>query len=159
MRDSSARHALSPAAMAADAPGTFVGVLSPAGVLLDGLPAPAATTEWLATDAVGTPLWEAPWWAWSPDVQDRLRAAVRRAVAGEVVSYGDTVRVRGNMLVTVGLTVAPMVSPDGVTGVRCSVLDPGGAGGSGPPRHLSAPTDRVPSDTVPSEPASRPDAG
>lgn len=75
-----------------------------------------------AADAA-TRLWDRPAWAWSPDVQGRLREAVRRAAAGEVVSYGDTMRTDRNMLVTVDLTVSPVVSPSGVSGVVCSVLD------------------------------------
>jgi hypothetical protein len=106
---------------AADGRPVFVGLLSPAGVLLDGFPR--------QTGADGGPddgsrLWETPWWAWSPDVQQRLRSAVARAVMGELVRYDDTVRLAGNMLVTVDLTVSPVVTTSGITAVRCLMTDP-----------------------------------
>ena len=69
-------------------------------------------------------LWDSPHWAWSPDVQDRMRSAVQRATAGEVVSYGDTMLTPGNRLVTVDLTVEPVVTPTGDSEVVCSVVDP-----------------------------------
>ncbi|WP_088288360.1 hypothetical protein [Kineosporia sp. A_224] len=84
---------------------------------------PLAQDASLPVPADAPPLWDSPHWAWSPDVQDRMRAAVQRASVGEVVSYGDTMLTPGNMLVTVDLTVAPVVSPSGVSEIVCSVVD------------------------------------
>jgi hypothetical protein len=98
--------------------------MTSATVLLPDLyPPPTVATD--GADADGARLWDRPSWAWSPDVRGRLRDAVRRAAAGEVVAYGDTLRAAGNMLVTVDLTVSPVLSATGVSGVVCSVLEAG----------------------------------
>lgn len=41
-------------------------------------------------NVVGKPVWETPWWTHSPDLQDELRKAVKRAAEGEFVSFEAT---------------------------------------------------------------------
>jgi hypothetical protein len=57
--------------------GTFVGLLSLDGILLEANRMALAAADPDADDALGRPFWEATWWSWSPAVQQRLRDAVQ----------------------------------------------------------------------------------
>src|SRR5262245_59173534 len=41
-------------------------------------------------EVIGKPAWETPWWVHSPELQSRLRQAVRAAAAGETVRFEAT---------------------------------------------------------------------
>jgi sigma-B regulation protein RsbU (phosphoserine phosphatase) len=41
-------------------------------------------------EVIGKPFWKTPWWTHSPDQQERLRAAIKAAAHGEVLSYETT---------------------------------------------------------------------
>ena len=41
-------------------------------------------------DVVGKPFWETPWWAHSPELQEKVRLAVRKAAEGEFVRFDAT---------------------------------------------------------------------
>jgi two-component system CheB/CheR fusion protein len=75
------------------------------------------------SSAFGHDFWEASLWSWSPVVQQRLRAAVERAATGDLVRYDETMRVRGNHLVTIDITLLPLPTPQGVSTIVCSIID------------------------------------
>lgn len=64
----------------------FIGLLSPAGILLEANPASLAFIDAERAEVVGRPVWETPWWA-ADENAERLREAVGRAAAGEPVRY------------------------------------------------------------------------
>lgn len=41
-------------------------------------------------DVIGKPFWDTPWWAHSPELQEKLRLAVKRAAGGELVTLEAT---------------------------------------------------------------------
>jgi PAS domain-containing protein len=102
---------------------SFVGLLAFDGTLLEANQSATTPLELSACDALDRPFWEAGWWSWSPIVQQRLREAVARVGAGEVMRYAETALVRRNQLITVDLAWAPQVRADVVTGLICSVID------------------------------------
>jgi PAS domain S-box-containing protein len=60
----------------------FIGLLSPAGVLLEANRGALALIGAAEADVVGKPFWDAPWWAHDAAERDRVRAAVRHAADG-----------------------------------------------------------------------------
>jgi PAS domain S-box-containing protein len=68
----------------------FIGMLSPEGILLEGNRTALQFAGVEAGAVIGKPFWETPWWSHSVEMQDRLRAAVARAAAGEFIRFEAT---------------------------------------------------------------------
>jgi PAS domain S-box-containing protein len=51
---------------------------------------PFPQAENVENGVIGKPFWDTPWWAHSPELQERLRDAVRRASGGEAVRFEAT---------------------------------------------------------------------
>jgi PAS domain S-box-containing protein len=68
----------------------FIGLLGVDGTLLEANQT-ALSFAGIRSDAViGKPFWETPWWAHSPQLQERLRDAIRAAARGQVVRFEAT---------------------------------------------------------------------
>ena len=91
-----------------------------------------------ADDALGLPFWEGSWWCWNPVVRRRLREAVRRAAAGDVIRYEETVRGKGGRLTRIDLTLLPLLEAGVVTALLSSAMDVGEAGGPLPDMYQRA---------------------
>ena len=65
----------------------FAGLLDPEGVVLEVNQAALRAGGLCRSDVIGQPFWHAHWWSASPEAQERLRASIRRAAAGEFVRY------------------------------------------------------------------------
>lgn len=68
----------------------FQGLLTPEGILLD---ANRTALDFIGCDkqeVVGRHFWETPWWRHDISCQQEVRAAVRRAAAGELVRFETT---------------------------------------------------------------------
>jgi PAS domain S-box-containing protein len=68
----------------------YLGVITPAGIIVDCNRASLEFAGNTLDEVVGVPLWDAPWFERTPGAQDQLRAAVTRAAAGEFVRYDVT---------------------------------------------------------------------
>jgi PAS domain S-box-containing protein len=66
-----------------DGTGNFIGLLDPAGTMLEvnqlALTAAGITRD----DVIGRPFWECPWWTFDPRMSDQVRDLVGRAAGGE----------------------------------------------------------------------------
>src|SRR4029077_14254546 len=67
-----------------------LGLLSVDGTLLEANRTALAFAGLKEQDVLGKPIWETPWWSHSPELQIRLRDAVRSAAAGELVQFKAT---------------------------------------------------------------------
>jgi PAS domain S-box-containing protein len=65
----------------------YIGLIAPDGTILDCNRACLEFVGNTRDEVVGLPLWEAPWFAYTPGAPAALRAAVSRAAAGEFVRY------------------------------------------------------------------------
>ena len=101
----------------------FVSLISTDGTVLDIDHRPSEVGDRTLEQIVGHPCWDSACWSWSPIVQQRLRDAVERAASGDIIRYDDTIRVRGNRLVTIGVSLVPRLSAGAVTALDCSVVD------------------------------------
>jgi PAS domain S-box-containing protein len=73
-----------------DETSSFIGMMKLDGTLVEGNRAALQLAGISAADCIGKPFWDTPWWAHSPEMQDKLRVAVGRAAKGETVSFEAT---------------------------------------------------------------------
>jgi diguanylate cyclase (GGDEF)-like protein/PAS domain S-box-containing protein len=89
-------------------PSMFVGLMTPQGTLIEAnLPALAAAGL-KPEDVVGKPFEETYWWAYSPEVQQRLREAITRAARGEASRYDAQVHGAEGHLIDIDFSLQPV---------------------------------------------------
>ncbi len=91
----------------------FVGLLTPDGLLIEANRTALEFAGVGLSDVVGKPFWETPWWAHSTEMQERLRAAVRRAAAGELVRFEATHTGPDGLLHTIDVSLKPVKDETG----------------------------------------------
>ncbi|XZE19601.1 PAS domain-containing sensor histidine kinase [Pirellulaceae bacterium SH449] len=91
----------------------FVGVLSLEAILLEANRAPLEIAGLSREQVIGKPFWETHWWSYSTEVQDQLRAAIRRAAAGDKVRYEVPVRAKGDELIIIDVSFEPLRNAKG----------------------------------------------
>ncbi|MBN1394625.1 MAG: PAS domain S-box protein [Pirellulales bacterium] len=65
----------------------FIGLLSPDGILLDANKTALDFAGVRKESVLNKPFWDTPWWNHSPQLQEQLRRAVKRAAAGFTVRF------------------------------------------------------------------------
>ena len=68
----------------------FIGILSLDGILTDANRSALKLSGVEESAVVGKPFWETPWWAHSPELQDRLKGAIAAAAKGEFIRFEAT---------------------------------------------------------------------
>jgi len=63
----------------------FIGLMKPDGILIEANKSALEFSGASAASVRNVPFWETPWWSHSPELQQRLREAVKRAAQGEFV--------------------------------------------------------------------------
>jgi PAS domain S-box-containing protein len=76
----------------------FISVLTPDGTVVEANRMALDIAGVNLPDVVGKPLWEMPWWIPSPDLEERLRSAVRAAAKGEVVRFDVAHQATGGVI-------------------------------------------------------------
>jgi len=92
---------------------SFVGVLTPDGVLVEANRTALEAADLHPDDVLGKPFEEAFWWSYSPEVQAQLRQAIARAASGEIVRYDATVQIKNDQLITIDFTLVPLFDEAG----------------------------------------------
>ncbi|HEX9402586.1 MAG TPA: PAS domain S-box protein [Anaeromyxobacter sp.] len=91
----------------------FIGLLAPDGTLLDlnrsALEFAGARRE----DVVGRPFWETPWWQGDPELQERLRNAIREAAQGRFARFEASHLGTGGRTATIDFSLTPVVDESG----------------------------------------------
>ena len=89
-------------------PSMFVGLLTPAGVLLEAN-RPVLDAAGLKTaDVLGKPFEDTYWWSFSPESRQRVRATIERAARGEGSRYDVQVRAAHEQLIDVDFSLQPL---------------------------------------------------
>lgn len=91
----------------------LTGLLDPRGTLLS---ANRTALEFVGGDEaaiINRPFWETPWWAHSPETQQRLRKAIETAAAGDPVRMEVTHRNHENELRIIDFSLSPVHDDDG----------------------------------------------
>jgi PAS domain S-box-containing protein len=91
----------------------FMGVLTPAGILIEAnrtaLDAIGANLE----DVVGQMFWATPWWTHSPVLQEQLKDAITRAATGELVRFEAEHILADQTAIFVDFTLKPVFDEAG----------------------------------------------
>lgn len=92
---------------------SFVGVLTPAGLLVEANQTALRAADLRAEEVLGKAVEGSPWVAFSEDSRSRMRAAVRRAAAGEPVRQDLEIRVAQGRIVTIDFALMPVRDASG----------------------------------------------
>jgi len=86
----------------------LVGLLTPEGVVIEANNPALAAAGLKPEQVLGKPLEDSYWFAYSPDVQRRLREAIARAVRGEASRYDMQIRGTGDRLIDIDFALNPV---------------------------------------------------
>jgi PAS domain S-box-containing protein len=90
----------------------FVGLLQPDGTVIEINRTALKQVDVELRDVVGKPLWECPWWRYSPGSAGTVKEAIARAASGQFVRY--TVDVQGtNSSRTIDFSLMPVFDDSG----------------------------------------------
>ena len=102
---------------------SFVGVLTPDGILIEANRSPLAAGI-SASEVIGKPFWDAYWWSYSPEVQARVRAECESAARGETIRRDVPVRLAGGEITWIDYQLAPLRDSEGrITHLIPSAMD------------------------------------
>ncbi|PAY17549.1 hypothetical protein CKO51_21035 [Rhodopirellula sp. SM50] len=91
----------------------LVGVIDRNGILLEVDDRSLKIARTRREDVVGKHFADAPWWSYDPAVAARMRDAMRRAMAGEVVRYDVSLFAHGDEGVMIDFMIAPVTDDNG----------------------------------------------
>jgi PAS domain S-box-containing protein len=94
-------------------PNILVAVLDPDGELLEVNETALEYVEASETAVVGTPLWETPWFDYSPALKDRVKGWIDRAADGEYVEFDAQLRSAGDDSYFIEGAVRPVTDDSG----------------------------------------------
>ena len=86
----------------------FIGLMRTDGTLLEANRTALEFAGVREADVIGKPFWETPWWAHSPELQERLRAAIVAAGTGQTVRFEATHRRPDGRLAHVDFSLKPV---------------------------------------------------
>ncbi len=92
---------------------SFVGVMTPDGTLIEANRTALAAASLSATDVLEKPFPDAYWWAYDPEIQAQLWAAIRQAAAGETVRYDVQIRLGEDQFIIIDFCLAPLLYDSG----------------------------------------------
>ena len=90
----------------------FIGVLNPAGILLEANQTILAFAGVSAEDVLNRPFWSAKWWTISNATQSRLKEAIARAAQGEFIRYEVDV-LGADGVITIDFSLNPVTDEAG----------------------------------------------
>jgi PAS domain S-box-containing protein len=96
-----------------DALDDYAGLLSTEGIVLACNRASLEFAGLVREDVLGRPLWDAPWFAYTPGAGETLRAAVARAALGESVRYETTLQRPAGEPITFDFSLRPVRDAEG----------------------------------------------
>ena len=91
----------------------FSGILTPDGIVTFANKTALDAAGISLSDVVGKPLVETYWLSWSEAVQQRMREAIRRASAGEVVRYDEQICIAGGRIIDAEISIIAMRNAEG----------------------------------------------
>jgi PAS domain S-box-containing protein len=91
----------------------FIGLLDPAGILLEANRTALTAINANPADVIGIPFWQTPWWAHSPQLQQQLQQAIDRGAAGEFVRFEAKHYLADGSYVIVDFSLSPICDDRG----------------------------------------------
>lgn len=108
IRESEARHR-----KILDGTLAFVGVLHPDGTLVEVNTTALAAAGLSRNDVIGKKFWECDWWTHDPAVVNKLKDAIAKTLAGEVVRYDEVIRIKDDGRITIDFMLTPSMDDNG----------------------------------------------
>jgi sigma-B regulation protein RsbU (phosphoserine phosphatase) len=91
----------------------LMGLLKPDGTLIEINQTAHQSIQGKESEVIGKPFWETPWWAHSPEEQERLREAIKAAARGEFVRFETTHTTNDGRLIYVDFSLKPVKDEKG----------------------------------------------
>lgn len=91
----------------------FIGLVSTSGTVLEANRTALAFAGLTEADVVNKPYWETAWWTHSPELQRKLRDAIRRVSQGEFIRFEATHPDRDGKLHVVDFSLKPVHDEQG----------------------------------------------
>lgn len=91
----------------------LMGIMRPDGTVLNVNPTAYGFIKGKETEVIGKLFWETPWWSHSPELQERLRDAVKAAAAGEYIRFEASHRAPDGMLHCIDFSIKPVMDEQG----------------------------------------------
>jgi len=91
----------------------FIGLMTPDGKVVEANRAALEFAGIEESAVLGKPFWETPWWTHSPDMQERLRQAVKRVAGGEFIRFEATHIAKDGGLHYVDFSLKPIKDTSG----------------------------------------------
>ncbi len=89
----------------------FVGVMTPDGILIEANQAPLEIAGLSRDDVIGKPFVEAYWWAYAPEAQAAIQAAIETANQGTLARFDMPLQMQGGQLITIDFALTPLWDP------------------------------------------------
>jgi PAS domain S-box-containing protein len=91
----------------------FIGLMTPQGILIEANRTALEFSGVEASNVLGKPFWETPWWTHSTELQQQLRDAVKKAAGGQFVRFEATHPCADGTLRDVDFSVKPVKDETG----------------------------------------------
>ena len=93
---------------------TFVGLMTPAGILIEANRTALAAAALRPEDVLDKPFAEAYWWSYSSAIQAQLRTAIAAAAAGQASRYDVQIRLGTDRFIIIDFMLAPIINEQGI---------------------------------------------
>ena len=92
---------------------TFVGLLTPDGIMVESNRAPLEAAGITLEEVKGKPFDQAYWWSYSAEVQAVIRSAMERAAQGESSRFDVYAQMKDGYLMPIDFMISPMLDEQG----------------------------------------------
>jgi PAS domain S-box-containing protein len=86
----------------------FIGLMKPDGTLIEANRTALEFSGTELSDVLNKPFWQTPWWTHSPELQEKLRQAIKKVAQGEFVRFEATHMAKDGTLHNVDFSLKPL---------------------------------------------------
>ncbi len=91
----------------------FIGLMTPDGTLIEANRTALRFSGIELSDVLNKPFWQTPWWAHSPELQEKLRKAIKKVAQGEFFRFEATHLDKAGVLHYVDFSLKPVKDKSG----------------------------------------------
>ena len=91
----------------------FIGLMTPDGTLIEANRTALEFSGIELSDVINKPFWQTPWWTHSPELQEKLRQAIKKVAQGEFIRFEVTHLGKDGVLHYVDFSLKPFKDESG----------------------------------------------
>lgn len=91
----------------------FIGLMTTDGILIEANRTALEFSGVKLSDVLNKPFWETPWWTHSPELQEKLRKAIKKVAQGEFLRFEATHKAKDGTLHYVDFSLKPVKNKKG----------------------------------------------